>query len=325
MTSLAFTSSAQVLSISSAYGVNLTGNERTWDCPTFDVSKLEREIKRVEDLGLKAVRLPISFRYHLKSDPDFGKKLRRLLRSCAKVKIELILANFDHQLSEEHLEEGTFQIIDQWMAVLDILPKNTKGVFLEIVNEPTISPSSWYKASMSILSEIRKRNNEISIIVGASNANSMFELSRMKPYPFKNLIYTFHYYEPYIFTHQGTSWTGDQHATVGIPYPYDEEMMPVMNTKVKGTSGEVNFRDYDKTGNIVAVEDKISQIFNWAKTHDVIIWCTEYGVTENADRESRINYLNDVSQILRKYSIPSFLWEWEGNFGVKEIMNLSNK
>ncbi|MDN3603732.1 glycoside hydrolase family 5 protein [Belliella kenyensis] len=320
-----FSCKSQNSLVSIGYGVNLTGLERTWEFPEFDLGDLKKKLLILENNGVKEIRLPLSFNYHFESDPHFPKKIKRVIAFCSRRGLKLVLANFDHQLTEENADQQTNKIIDQWLILLDFLPKNAQNVYLEIVNEPTVSPTTWHRVSNQIISEIRKKNNAISIVVGASNANSMFELSRMEPYPFENLIYTFHYYEPYIFTHQGTSWTGDQHATVDIPYPYDERKMPNLSPKSKETAGEVNFRDYNKTGNLVAVEDKISQIAAWAKTHGVALWCTEYGVTVNADHDSRVNYLKDVGQILTKYAIPSFIWEWEGNFGVKGLIEISSK
>lgn len=307
------------------YGINLTGLERTWDSPIFNVRQSKRAIENLKSNDIKAIRLPIAFQYHFSEDRRFLKKLKNFLAHCSKTEINLVIAYFGHDLSEENLNQSTDLIIDHWLRVLEILPPRNSNIFLEIVNEPTISPTSWEKVAVEIISNIRQKNEGVPLIVGATNSNSMFELSRTMPFSFNNIIYTFHFYEPYIFTHQGTEWTGNQHSTKGIPYPFQEGNMPIINPKAIGTSGEINFRDYYLTGNRVALEDKISQISNWAKNYEVELWCTEYGVTINSDVNSRITYLRDLSEVLKNYRIPGFIWEWEGNFGVNELVDIHVK
>ena len=73
------------------------------------------------------------------------------------------------------------------------------------------------------------------------------------------------------------------------------------------------------TGNKIAVLDKISQIAEWADKNGLELWCTEYGVSLNADPDSRKNYLKDVRSVLNQFHFQSFVWEWEGNFGVREL------
>ena len=106
---------------------------------------------------------------------------------------------------------------------------------------------------------------------------------------------------------------------VGIPFPYDSLSMPKLSNKAKNTDGEINFRDYKLTGNIHAIIDKLRIVKKWQDRYNVKVWCTEYGATKNAGKISRKYYLNKVKDALEFYDIKGFLWEYKGNFGVKEI------
>jgi endoglucanase len=300
-------------------GVNLTGCERVWEDRKLNSKHAVKNIEKTKQLGFNAFRIPLAVDDLIKKDRRFLRELRKLVRHTEATGTHLVLAYFQHDLDDQEWENQAERLAVNWLKLLEVIPKGTQNLYLELANEPQLNPENWAKAAELIIQKIRTNYSEIPIIIGATNYNSLFELSRTEPLAFENLIYTFHYYEPYIFSHQGAEWTGKQSSTTGIPYPFNQDKMPEIHPSALGTDGEINFRDYDKTGNLIAVEDKISQIASWAEKHQVMLYCTEYGVTQNADKQSRINYINDVTRILKKYQIPGFVWEWGGNFGISEI------
>ncbi len=306
-----------------AHGINLTGLERTWQSPHLRSKAIIAQLRQLDRLGYTKVRIPMAVDYLLENDPSFLIELRKVLRYADSRQLTVILAYFDHQLSEERLESGLQKLKTNWQIVLKSLEGNTNRLYLELANEPQLSPDTWYRSVPDLVGSILQVNPDIPIILGATNFNSLFELSRMQPWALDRVVYTFHYYEPYLFTHQGTAWTGPQNSTMGIPYPYDESRMPALSPQALGTAGEVNYRDYGLTGNRTAMEDKIGQIARWAADHGVELWCTEYGVTANSDSESRKRYLLDLHQVLQNHRIPGYIWEWEGNFGVKNLIPIN--
>ena len=64
---------------------------------------------------------------------------------------------------------------------------------------------------------------ENTIIATGPNWSDIIDLLTQHPLPDGNVIYTFHFYEPNQFTHQGASWSNPYLIyTHGIPYPADE-------------------------------------------------------------------------------------------------------
>lgn len=303
-------------------GINLTGHERVWEKPVFASKPLVKLMKEVKKSGYSAVRIPLALTY-LSQQPHFEKELVQLAHASRRQGIQLIIANFNHGLSEENHSQALEQLAKDWENVLRIFPKNSGNFYFELANEPDLNPEIWFQDVQKLVPRLQTIRKDIPFIVGATNFNSLFELSRMQPWALEGLIYTFHYYEPYLFTHQGTEWTGPQNSTLGIPFPYQCGKMPNLNALARGTAGEVNFRDYEKTGNSIAIQDKIGQIASWAEKHGVQLWCTEYGVTQNADEISRENYLREVQKVLFQHQIPGFVWEWRGNFGINDLSKVS--
>ena len=80
-------------------------------------------------------------------------------------------------------------------------------------------------------------------IIGGTNYNSLDELMQFGKINDDRILYTFHFYEPYIFTHQGAEWTKDKTYITGFPYPYQKNKMPFLPSFAKGTFVE---RDYEK-------------------------------------------------------------------------------
>jgi endoglucanase len=182
-----------------------------------------------------------------------------------------------------------------------------------------MNPDIWEDAANNIISAIRKVDKNRTLIVGASNFNSIYELSRTSPFADQNIIYTFHFYEPFFFTHQGAAWVGDQAATIGVPFPYDEKNFPPLNPKTKGTWGETNYYQYRTDGNEQSVRDKLQIVKNWAAKYNVPLLCGEYGVyNKYANLDSRCRYIKAVRQNLKAMHIPGILWDYNANFSIFE-------
>mgnify|MGYP001064118046 CR=1 FL=1 len=310
-------------------GVNMTGLEKTWELYESPL-KTKNYIKTFKALTVKnsqGIRLPIAINYFL-NEANAQKKqhfitLLKTLIIHHKKETPLILAYFNSKLTQDNFEQEAKTIAKNWVELLKLIQPLLQENFpllVEIVNEPTIYPKEWRTAA-SIIKHIQDYDASQDIIVGASNYNSMYELSRLDPLSFDHLIYSFHFYEPFIFTHQGTRWTGAQNSTLGLPFPFqkNKDSLPALARQALGTPGETNYYEYEHTGTHKAIQDKLNIISNWKQKHNVEVWCTEYGVTKNADISSRTNYINSVTKSLKNLDIPGYIWEWEGNFGVKSL------
>ncbi|MDB4920787.1 MAG: hypothetical protein JWQ54_2770 [Mucilaginibacter sp.] len=75
---------------------------------------------------------------------------------------------------------------------------NHDMLFFELYNEPPhMDPQIWKDAVYNIVTAIRKVDKERTLIIGASNYKSIYELSRFVRLADENVVYTFHFYEPF--------------------------------------------------------------------------------------------------------------------------------
>lgn len=292
-------------------GINIKGYRSYWAIEKVRAKQIKKQIDFATLKGIKDIRLPISFNLYLNSKGKlkkrFKKELRKIVKYAQKRKVTLIVCNFNHQLNQNNYQKEGRELAKNWGQLIKCI-KKYNNVYYELLNEPNLYPNEWWNIASTTVAKILKVKPDAKILLGATNYNSIYELSRLKPLPQKNITYVFHFYEPFIFTHQGAPWINKQNTTVQIPYPYHVDKMPMLNPRAIGTEGEVNYRDYNKTGNKQALQDKVGIVNAWATKHQVTIWCTEFGVINKADITSQKNYLNDLVSVFRSYNIKHFLW-----------------
>lgn len=307
-------------------GINITGLEKTWH-KHYKINKTKtlHQLKSAHKLGFSKFRIALDLDYFLMNnysgeERKLNKILNKLVRYAKKNELTIVFSYFNHQLNDQNFSKKKFEISDNWLHLLKNIDHKNTDIYIDIANEPLLNSNHWREAAIYIIHRLRHEYPDLKIVYGETNYNSIFELERSEPLPIDNIIYQFHFYEPFIFTHQGTEWTGDQNSTTEIPFPFkDSKLLPSLNPKAIGTDGEINYRDYYLTGNNIAIEHKLQTIKNWSIKNGVIIWCTEFGVSENADNQSRKNYIQAVSETLDRLKIEGFIWEYSGNFGIENI------
>jgi endoglucanase len=134
-----------------------------------------------------------------------------------------------------------------------------------------------------------------------------------RPFEDPNVIYVFHFYEPFIFTHQGAPWVG-LGTTHDVPYPYS----PARWSKHREDLGFSEFneswqldqvRDYYRNGNRDALRNRLVTVKSWAVKYDVPIICNEFGVHEaSARKEDVVRYYTDLIALFGELEIPWQVW-----------------
>ncbi|WP_374949857.1 glycoside hydrolase family 5 protein [Mucilaginibacter sp.] len=316
-------------------GVSVSGLEQTWNKALLSESILKpADFKLIKQLGFKSIRLPVAFNYFDTTGTPVEKVFTHIddvLKQCKVYGIKLIIDYHYGNLNDNNYLTETPRLIAQWLTITRrYIRESPENVFFELYNEPPhMNPAVWKDAVYNLVTAIRRVDKKKTLIVGASNFNSIYELSRMDRLADENIIYTFHFYEPFLFTHQGAAWVGNQVSTTGIPFPYRADKYPPLNPKTKGTWGETNYYQYKTDGNEVSVKDKLQIVKNWANKFAVPVLCGEYGVYDKyADAESRCRYIKAVRRNLKLLDIPGILWDYNTNFsifnGPPSIGNLSD-
>jgi endoglucanase len=304
-------------------GISISWLEQTWNKDILSIKPIKNtDFALIKRLGFKSVRLPVAFAHFETNKITIEKvftHIDEVLEQCNTYGLKLIIVYHYGNLNDSNYLTETPKIINQWLKLTKrYIRENPEKVFFELYNEPPhMNPKVWKDAAYNIVTAIRKVDKKRTLIVGASNFNSIYELSRMERLADENIIYTFHFYEPFFFTHQGADWVGNQVATTGVPFPYNAKTYPAINPKVIGTWGENNYYQYKTDGNEQSVHDKLQIVKNWGTKYDVPILCGEYGVyNKYADADSRCRYIKSVRKNLKAMGIPGIMWDYNTNFSI---------
>lgn len=304
-------------------GVSVSWLEQTWSKDILNENALQTtDFILLKKLGFKSIRLPVAFEYFESHNIPIEKVLTIIddvIKQCHVYGIKLVIDYHYGELNDNNYTAETNKIINTWSLLAQrYIDVNPDDVLFELYNEPPhMNEKTWKDAAYNIATAIRKIDKRRTLIVGASNFNSIYELSRFVRLADENIIYTFHFYEPFLFTHQGAEWAGEQEKTTGVPFPYNAQNFPALDPQAKNTWGETNYYQYARDGNERSIMDKLTIVKKWGEKYNVPLLCGEYGAyNKYADPDSRCRYIKAVRKSLKTLDIPGMLWDYNSTFSI---------
>lgn len=294
----------------------------------------EAWVKRLAAAGFKSLRLPIDLDLYIESASGTGDAMELTLSSD----LFTILDSFDtwtksagisltidyHQYDKSILlsdADSLTKAVKVWGKVAEHFAANTReDLFFELLNEPDLSMGGTAptQAQMTEFAErmitaIRAYDTTHTLIFGDVKWYSIDTLSKRKLLSDSNVIYAFHTYDPFIFTHQGASWA-NMGATHDLPYPYDP-------ARWSGFYADLGFsplaeawilaaaQSYYINGSRSAIRNHILAAKRWAVTNNVPVICNEFGAYEGTSKlEDRVRYYTDMVSIFDELKIPWQAW-----------------
>ena len=306
-------------------GVNISHFEQYWKSPD-DIYKenISDKIKNIADKGFRTIRLPIAFDLFLQPDGttlqnDLIQRLKEILLLTYSLKIKLIITYHYGKLTDNNCENGEVdRIISLWKQLQYIFKGNAYDeLYFDLYNEPTLSEDKWKYSITKMVKDLRQEDSQRIYIVGGTDYNSENELMILDKIQDNKLIYTFHYYEPFIFTHQGAEWTSNRTKLTGLPFPYKRRRMPKMLPEAKGTDTEKDYLKYSIEADGEYIRDRMRQIASYCAVHKMPVLCTEAGVIKDVDNTYRKRYFRALTSAFDEFKIHAVLWEYDQRFAIE--------
>lgn len=225
---------------------------------------------------------------------------------------------FKRQLANDRFVE---QFSDFWRSLAShFAATDPERLFLEVINEPELGdPYRWYGVQSRLASAIREGAPRHTIIATGAQYSDEDDLLFQQPLRDPNVIYTFHFYQPFFFTHQGATWSEYYwHFLKGVPWPARRDEARAAAAAVPDPLHRLAVERYGESHwDRGRVDFEIGQIRAWADRHRVPVICNEFGVYRlNAAPAERVAWLRDVRSALEQRNLGWTVWDFDGTFGI---------
>ncbi|MDO9257377.1 MAG: cellulase family glycosylhydrolase [Bacteroidales bacterium] len=309
-------------------GVNLTNWFQADNARKIQFRKYtKKDFMDIKSLGCDVIRLPINLHGMTSGAPDytidplFISFLDSAVNWAEELNLYLLIDNHSFDPAVNTSPDIGQILTKVWPQLAEYYKNRSNYIIYEILNEPHgITNQLWGSIQQQTIDAIRSKDTKHTIIVGPSGYNGYNDLAQMPVYTDQNLIYTFHFYDPFLFTHQGASWsTPSMEPLSGVPFPYAQPEMPVCPPSLVGTWIQSSLNNYSADGTVAKVKSLIDIAVNFRNTRNINIFCGEFGVyIPNSDNADRAFWYQTVKDYLDLKSIPWTIWDYKGGFGIFE-------
>ncbi|MBK7104879.1 MAG: glycoside hydrolase family 5 protein [Ignavibacteriae bacterium] len=265
---------------------------------------LPEYFKIIKDAGFSSVRIPIRWSSHISNknnftiDENFFLRIDSIVQQALENDLIVIINvhHFRELYFHPYKYERMFYVL--WEQISNRYKNYSQYLLFEVLNEPHyfLSKKIWNRILKNVIPLIRLDNKERVLLVGPAKWNNIEGLNKLEiPKEFENIIITFHYYKPFIFTHQGAEWVKFSNLFLGRTW--------------SGSNSEIQ-----------KIEKHFSKVKEWGIKNNLPINLGEFGAYYKADFNSRILWTKAVSEIAIKNEFGLIYWEFGAGFGIYDIL-----
>lgn len=285
------------------------------------------DFANIKSLGFDVIRIPVNLHDMTTGMPDytidplFYHFMDEVVNWAEDLQVNLILDNVAFDLSIPTPVSIGEPLTKVWPQVAQHYKDRSTYIYYEVLNEPNgIDGQSWDSIQQNVITAIRSVDTIHTIIAGPVNWNNYNNLEDLSEYSDSNLIYTFHFYDPLVFTHQGASWTDPPMDSLsGVPFPYNPVTMPACPDDLSGTWVESSLNVYPDEGTEAYVKELLDIPALFKSQRKAAVFCGEIGVSmHNAGAIDRNLWHNRVRSCLEDSGIAWSIWAYTGEFGLFE-------
>lgn len=248
----------------------------------------EGQLEALHAAGFKTIRLAIDpaplvfFEGHRRD--EIIAMLKKTVTQFQKIGFKVI---FDLQPNTRHKIWGDRALLDaankdyfnRFSNLVEDLSRQLSSfdsgtVALELINEPRIGCKGadtmrWQEIVSNLVARVRVGSKTLPVIVSGGCASTPDGLVALDPKAFddKNILYTFHYYEPFTFTHQGAQFIQwpDKYLDQ-VPWPYTRRPIEEPLKALQGRLSALRMDSEDEHKQFFAARNNLERYY--AAKHD---------------------------------------------------------
>lgn len=289
----------------------------------------EKDVKYLAGLGFDHLRIPVDemqlWQENGQPDQEGFSLLQQALNWCKKYNLKAVVDL--HILRSHHFNEKEKPLWTQpaaqerffqcWRDLSQALNKYpAEDVAYELMNEPVADdPEDWNKLVEKAAAIIRKAEPNRKIVIGSNRWQSPDTFDKLRiPENDKNIILSFHMYEPFLLTHHTASWTGIKDYKGPVNYPgvivKEEDIKDLPDTLRNVILKNKNHYT------IETIREHFRKPIAMAKKYNLPLYCGEWGCLSTVPDAARFQWFRDVKSVLEENNIGWATWDYKGSFGI---------
>jgi endoglucanase len=288
-----------------------------------------KDVKWLAGIGFDHIRIPVDeeqlWKESGEQDTEGFSPLTQALDWCKENKLDAVVDLHilrSHHFNEKEkplwtrpeAQERFFQCWRDLSKTLKNYP--VEDVAYELMNEPVADdPEDWNKLLKKIIPIIRQSEPSRKIVIGSNRWQNPDTFDQLYvPENDKNIILSFHMYEPFLLTHHTASWTGIKDYKGPVNYPG----MIVKEEDIIGLADSLrtviskNRKQYD----IDSIRRHFDKPIAIAKKYNLPLYCGEWGCLSTVPDAARFQWYKDVKSVLEENNIGWATWDYKGGFGI---------
>jgi aryl-phospho-beta-D-glucosidase BglC (GH1 family) len=286
----------------------------------------EVDFANVRFWGFDHVRVPVdSYLFFTENEEPIESRLIHLDRAIEQAKkngLKLILDLHEcpgHDFSEASkvpvqklFVEGDDTYVKKTEKIWAFLAERygqDSHVLFETLNEP-VAPTAeiWNKIKDRICTVIRSHAPKSTIVTGSNMWNWPSTFSLLTPFDDDNIIYSVHFYEPLLFTHQKAPWINNPEIKEERSYPSDYGAGFIRKYGLTMSAGK-----WDRERLVKEFEP----VNAFGKKYKAPIICDEFGVYTPVELQSQLRWYDDLLSVLKEMDIGFSYWNYKNlDFGI---------
>jgi len=301
-------------------------NKRGMDRQNYFTGK---DVKYLAGLGFDHIRIPVDEEQLWKEDGQKDNEgfslLKQALDWCKQYNLDAIVDL--HILRSHHFNQKVKALWtepaaqERFLQCWRDLSKELRNypaadVAYELMNEPVADdPEDWNKLVKKTIPVIRQEEPARIIVIGSNRWQSAATFDQLwVPENDRNIILSFHMYEPFLLTHHTASWTGIKDYTGPVYYPgiiVKEEDIKNLPDSLRNVIIR-NKLSY----NIDSIRHHFTKPIAVAKKYNLPLYCGEWGCLNIVPAAARNQWFRDMKEVLEENNIGWATWEYKSDFGI---------
>jgi aryl-phospho-beta-D-glucosidase BglC (GH1 family) len=309
-----------------AHGINITRWFANPHAPEFYEHYISPDVfRQLKDAGFTYIRVPLAPSVFQGTDGNLNKgTVEILVAQLAMAEQAGLGVMMQPQRQQWKLQDAPqdrdlfLAFWDQLAPLLASLDKNL--TFPELLNEPNFqNDRDWDDLQSKALAVVRKHLPDSTVIVTGNHWSNVEGLTNTRVLPDKNVIYSFHFYEPSFLVAEYRSIAAeDMPAVAALPFPITNQascLAAVNLAHNRDTQNQIKYYCAKSGWTVDKVKALIRRAAAWGQTYHVPVINTELGILNTRSTATRLTWIRIVRETCDESHMGWGIWGYDDGFG----------